>query len=131
MVENIERGRAIRVLLVDDDPETLDILEEILEKEGYEVYTASDGKLAMELFTEAIDLVVTDVLMPHQDGLELVLALRECSPATPVLAISGGGLLYEPHSCLKMAEKLGVSGVLQKDTLFRDIIGKIREILGT
>ena len=84
-----ERGR---VLIVDDDRKILDLLVDLLELEGYEVATATNGAQAIELASSfAPDLVVSDVVMPVLGGLELCRRLKEDSRTgnVPVLLISG------------------------------------------
>ncbi|HEX6649809.1 MAG TPA: response regulator, partial [Pyrinomonadaceae bacterium] len=84
-----DRGR---VLIVDDDPRVRDLLTELLELEGYEVATASDGAEAIDLAASfEPDVVVSDVVMPNVGGLELCRKLK-ADPSTayvPVLLISG------------------------------------------
>src|SRR6185503_16646741 len=88
-INTSERGR---VLIVDDDRKILDLLVELLQVEGYEVATATDGTEAIELSIGfAPDVVVSDVVMPVLGGLELCRRLKE-DPRTayiPVLLISG------------------------------------------
>src|SRR5262249_9137045 len=84
-----DRGR---ILIVDDDRKILDLLLDLLEIEGYEVATAIDGPEPIDLpLSLNPDSVVSDVVMPHMDGLELCRRLKE-DPRTaylPVLLISG------------------------------------------
>src|SRR5689334_19623019 len=84
-----ERGR---ILIVDDDRKILDLLLDLLKIEGYEIATATDGAEAIDLaLSFNPDIVVSDVVMPHVDGLELCRRLKE-DPRTayvPVLLISG------------------------------------------
>src|SRR5215467_10934350 len=82
-----------RVLIVDDDQRILDLLVELLELDGYEVSAATDGAQALEAAFSFFDpdVVVSDVVMPNVDGLELCRRLKE-DPRTayvPVLLISG------------------------------------------
>ncbi|RMG84414.1 MAG: DNA-binding response regulator [Bacteroidetes bacterium] len=66
-----------RILLVDDEPDILEILSYNLEKEGFEVYTANDGAEGLSLAEEIIpDLIVLDIMMPRMDGVELCRNLR-------------------------------------------------------
>lgn len=69
---------AYKILLVDDDPDIIELLQYNLEKEGYEIESASDGKKAVELARHfAPDLVLLDIMMPQQDGIETARQLRE------------------------------------------------------
>lgn len=67
-----------RVLVVDDEPDILDLLDYNLSKEGYKVKTASNGKKAVDLAAKFLpDLILLDIMMPHQDGVETCRQLRE------------------------------------------------------
>jgi two-component system KDP operon response regulator KdpE len=77
-----------RVLVADDEPAIRKVVRDALEREGHEVVTAIDGKEALERFDEGdFDLVVTDLAMPHVDGLELVKEVRRRSPL-PILVLT-------------------------------------------
>lgn len=86
-----------RVLVVDDDQETLELLQEILDKEGYEVTTALDGQSALarvsQAPTEPPDVVITDLQMPGMDGLALLAELRTLLPDTLVILATAYGSL--------------------------------------
>jgi CheY-like chemotaxis protein len=81
-----------RILVVDDEPDQRFLLRRIFERAGYEVIDAGDGAAALRIVREAPpDLVVTDMMMPIMDGVELIRRLRD-EPATagiPILAASG------------------------------------------
>jgi CheY-like chemotaxis protein len=91
MVRGVRR-RVSRILVVDDEPDQRFLLRRILQRAGYEVSEANDGAAALRAVREsAPDLVVTDVMMPVMNGVELIRCLRE-DPATariPILAASG------------------------------------------
>jgi two-component system KDP operon response regulator KdpE len=77
-----------RVLVADDEPAIRKVVRDALEREGHEVATAIDGREALERFEQgAFDLVITDLAMPHVDGLELVKELRRRSPL-PILVLT-------------------------------------------
>ena len=83
-----------RILVIDDEPSALDLLRRILEGEGYDVHTATNGQEGVKLFRQhPFDLVVTDMVMPVQDGLQTIFELRNDAPNIPVIAISGGGTI--------------------------------------
>ena len=83
--------RAPTILVVDDEPQVRRLASRALEHQGYHVIQATDGLEALGLFTDdsTIDLLVTDVRMPHTDGIVLAAALRRRYPHVPVLFISG------------------------------------------
>lgn len=85
MGNSVERER---ILVVDDDPEMLNLLQVLLEAQGFAVYTASDGEAALHLFHQvAPDLVILDVLMPGLDGKEVCRRIRRHSPV-PILFLT-------------------------------------------
>ena len=83
-----------RILVIDDEPTALDLLQRILVSEGYEVLVAVNGQEGVELFRQRpCDLVITDMVMPLKDGLQTILELRDEFPELPFIAISGGGTI--------------------------------------
>lgn len=83
---------ATRILLVDDDDETRELLGDFFGDRGYAVETAADGANAlMRLATFAADLVITDLEMPGMSGLELIRSLHATKQQTPVLLITARG----------------------------------------
>ncbi len=80
------------LLIVEDDPEMRDLLRKVLEKEAYLISLAADGHEAIDLLSrDRFDLVVTDMLMPHDGGLELLETLRSTQPHLPVIIITAFG----------------------------------------
>jgi two-component system, OmpR family, KDP operon response regulator KdpE len=80
-----------RILVVDDEPQILRALSRSLSSEGYEIRVASDGDEALTVFNDwAPDLVITDLVMPKMDGLELCERLRAVSPI-PIIALAASG----------------------------------------
>ena len=66
-----------KILLVDDDPDIIEIIQYNLEKEGFKVYTANDGKKAIEMaIKKSPDLIILDVMMPEMDGMETCFQMR-------------------------------------------------------
>jgi DNA-binding NtrC family response regulator len=97
-----------RILVIDDEPTSLDLLRRILEINGYEVQLAVNGLEGVELFRKnPCDLVITDMVMPKKDGLQTILDLRDDYPDLPVIAISGGGTISKERY-------LAVAGYLDK-----------------
>ena len=103
-----------RILLAEDDRQVREVLQEMLEFEGYEVVTAATGSEALRrLKSEPPDLVVTDILMEDIDGMELISIIRRDNPTLPVIAISGGGKLNADFY-LNMSAQLGADLQLEK-----------------
>ena len=117
-----------RVLLVDDDDMVRMSLRLALEAEGMEVCEAVDGRLdSKEAAVGDIDVIVTDILMPEVDGMELLRQLRDRNIKTPVIAISAGGR-FRVIDHLGMAKLLGASAVLSKPIDERELIDMIRNL---
>lgn len=116
-----------KILVIDDEASIRSLLGKMLEREGYFVMTASDGKEGMKLFNkEAFDLVVTDLIMPEKEGVEIIIELRKRYPEIPVIAMSGGGCI-SPEAYLNMARLLGADAVLEKPVqkkIFLEIVRK-------
>jgi CheY-like chemotaxis protein len=118
------------ILVVEDDPALRDLLRDTLEKRKHTVITAADGREAIAKFRPSVvDLVVTDLLMPEEDGLMVIMKIKEIKPSTRIIAISGGGKAG-PGSYLLMAGKLGADHVFSKPFLPSELVQKIKEILG-
>ena len=105
----------LSVLVVDDVESILDLVVHWLEEAGHSVACATTGQAALRLIKQQpFDLVITDIIMPDGDGLEVILELKQAQPAIRVLAISGGGRHMQAVDCLKMAKNLGAHGLLLK-----------------
>jgi CheY-like chemotaxis protein len=95
------------ILIVEDNRELREMLKESLTRKRFTVQEADNGKDAIIHFKPGVtDLVVTDLIMPEEDGLKVIMTLREIKPSIKVIAISGGGKAG-PASYLNMAKALG------------------------
>lgn len=103
-----------RILIIDDDPDICRLLQRCLDRGGYDCCTIANGKMALRMMEDIpMDLVVTDLIMPEQEGLETILKIRDAYPGTKILAISGGGK-GPAETYLKIAGKMGADEVLRK-----------------
>ena len=112
-----------RILVVDDDERVRTTARALLEAAGFEVVEAESGEVALTVLTsEAVELVLTDIFMPHTDGIELIHALHRDSTNLPIVAMSGGG--YDGgKDVLSVARLLGASAIVQKPLTQRKLIG--------
>jgi len=103
------------VLVVDDQDQVRQLIRETLEQAGYEVAEACDGKEGLDRYrARSTDLVIMDILMPDQDGLEAIIALRREFPDTRIIAMTGGSDTIGILNFLDVAKMLGASRTLQK-----------------
>ena len=103
------------VLVVDDEDQIRQLIRETLERAGYEVQEARDGRQGLERYrAKPTDLVIMDILMPNQDGLESIMTLRREFPASHVIAITGGRDMIGILNFLDVAKMLGARRTLQK-----------------
>ena len=106
--------RPLTVLLVDDDRSVRAIVTRFLAKDGVVVITESEGQKALEIgrrYGQAIDLLITDVYMPGQDGIALALELRAVIPDLRVLFITGS---WNPR--LEVVTQTGMGGLIEPFT---------------
>jgi CheY-like chemotaxis protein len=109
------REKPLPVIVADDVPEIRELVRHWLVDAGCAVTLAASGnELVRHLRGQAFDLIITDVIMPDGDGLEVILEAKRLQPNARVLAISGGGHHLQAGDCLRFAKGLGAHGVLLK-----------------
>ena len=98
-------------------------------RNNYTVLEAENGKDAIVHFKSLLtDLVVTDLIMPEEDGLKVIIKLKELKPSIKIIAISGGGKVG-PASYLNLAKALGADAIYTKPFSINDLVAKIGELL--
>jgi CheY-like chemotaxis protein len=103
------------VLIVDDEEAIRRLIYETLKQAGYHVHEASNGKEGLTRYRQSpTDLVIMDILMPDQDGLESILTLRQEFPEARIMAITGGSDMIGILNFLDVARMLGARRTLQK-----------------
>lgn len=119
-----------RILVIDDNPEFRDILRTHLEANGHRTVLAENGERGLALLESNpdIDIVLTDILMPQRDGVEVLREAKRRWPDLPVIAISGGGWIGA-NELLGMAERLGADNILQKPVKRDDLLKAVDEAL--
>ena len=118
-----------RVLVVEDDPETLETLGRLFTRLGHQVVLARDGVEAMKrLSAEPIDLLFTDLVMPDQDGLGLIREVKRDQPGLLIIAFSGAGV-GGPVDYLKAARLIGADATLAKPFSTEEMIEAVERVL--
>lgn len=114
------------VLVVDDEPVIRRLLSEMLQREGYYVLEAANGREAVEVIMGTpVALVLTDLVMPEQEGIETIRVMRRIQPNLKIIAMSGafGG------EFLPMVSYLGADGTLAKPLHYDDVVKTVRKML--
>jgi CheY-like chemotaxis protein len=119
----------LKVMIVDDEDHVRKVLCENLSECGFDVVMAADGQEALNMIDDGLhrpDVVVTDIIMPRKEGLEVIMELRRKHPDIRLVAISGGGRT-KSADFLHLAKKLGADAILPKpldiDELERTVRG--------
>lgn len=108
-------SRAYSILVVEDDPQFRRYLAEVLEDAGFNVRLAECGNTALTALNEGtVDLVLTDLVMPGQDGVSLIAALRRRDPDMRIIAMSGRSRTDLTVDSLDLVRVLGADATLQK-----------------
>lgn len=115
------------ILIIDDNDQIRVFLREVLEQAGYTVLEASDGREGLRQFRQTpTALVITDVLMPDGDGLEVTMALRRESPTVKIIVLTG---VAEEGGFLKVATLLGAHRAMRKPVAITDLLRAVEQAL--
>lgn len=111
-----------RVLIIDDEDLVRSAFRLALERAGFEITEAANGKLGLDcLIRHGADLVVTDLIMPEKDGFETIEEIRNLHPAIPIIAVTGGGP-SGPNRLLDRVREMGVGVTLRKPVNRRELL---------
>jgi CheY-like chemotaxis protein len=117
------------ILVIDDDAPVLSLFGQALENAGYSVALAPDGREGMRLLKQQKpDLIITDIMMPEMDGLELLTKIRKQHAEIPVIAVSGG-MKIQPANFLPQAKKFGAQRVFIKPVELSELLHAVQELL--
>ena len=123
-----------RILVVDDEPLIRGFLRRCLENLGHEVVELADGKHASRTHLEnPVDLMITDLFMPHRDGLQTIFELHQNSPELRIIAISGGAVdsRFSSSDMLGIASRLGACKILEKPFGIKRLQDAVEDVLGS
>jgi len=116
-----------KILVIDDDPDMRTMLGNILSSLGHEVFMAADGREGVRQFrVRRTNLVITDLFMPTQEGIETISQLRKEFPELPIIATSGK---TGAHTMLSIAQRLGAVATLEKPFFAHQIVSAVDEAL--
>ena len=118
-----------RILIIDDDAAVRATVRHVLERAGYETIEAGDGRDAAKLL-DGVDLVITDLLMPEMDGVDVLSSIRKGGHTMPVIAMSGGGRV-DSKSYLEVARALGAFATIAKPFELEHLLKTVRDAIAS
>jgi DNA-binding response OmpR family regulator len=114
----------MKILVIDDDVLLLRVMSRILVNDGHEVQSATDGERAMAIYRDMQpELVITDIVMPGQEGMETILTLRRDDNPVKIIAISG-----TDAEMLETARLIGADDVIEKPFRAHELIERVRAL---
>ncbi|MBU0753827.1 MAG: response regulator [Planctomycetes bacterium] len=118
-----------RILIIEDDDQVRSMLRDRLENEGFEIEEAVQGGEGLSLIgKKSFDLVITDIVMPEVEGIEVIETLKTTNPHLKIIAISGGGRIG-PEIYLKIAKSLGANKVFAKPVDWEDLLSSVEALI--
>lgn len=121
--------KPLAIIVADDVEEIVRLLQQYLEDAGHTVACVSTGHEVIRLLRKQhFDLVITDVLMPDGDGLDVIVATKRDYSRTRVLAISGGGKYMVAGDCLRIAKGVGAHGLLLKPFNRQQLLAAVEQV---
>ena len=118
------------ILVVEDSEDLRYIIKDILKKAGHQVSEACDGsEVSQYLAGDPIDLVITDILMPEQEGIQTIVQIRRSNPNIKIIGMSGGGKGGAEHY-LEMAREFGANATMLKPFKKVQLLELVDKLLG-
>lgn len=119
-----------QVVVIDDDTQVRRQLTQLISNKGYSVKNAPNGKIGLEIVKNKKPvLVITDIIMPEEDGLEVLSKIRVRFPNITTIAISGGSGRLNNFPLLELATKIGADYIFEKPLDDEQIVSVITQIL--
>lgn len=119
-----------KILVVDDEPSLRTMLTHMLEQDNHEVVVAEDGEQGLSLYRENLpDLVISDLVMPNKNGIDMILELKKEYPELRLIAISGGGGITGAFDYLPTAKLVGANAILKKPFGIKELRKSLHDIL--
>jgi len=120
-----------KILVVDDELSVRNMVKDIIESDCHEVVVALNGLEALNMCANTtFDLIITDIVMPEKNGIDLIMEVRQKYPDIPVIAISGGGDITGRYDYLEIANLVGAKNIIKKPFTVNDIRSAVDSVLG-
>jgi CheY-like chemotaxis protein len=124
------------ILIIEDDNDERELFKIALERAGYEVMDAPNGRVGLDLYyKQPCPIVITDIFMPEKEGLETIFALRREFFGVRIIAISGGSTMghhggaFQADEVLSIAKAAGADRILAKPIDLKDLVNAVAELL--
>jgi CheY-like chemotaxis protein len=118
-----------KILVVDDEENIRFVLDELLNSD-YAVSLAANGREALQLAeASAFDLIITDLVMPEMNGIDLVIAIKNKNPDQKIIAMSGGGGITGRFDYLPVVQLLGADKIFAKPFDLREVLAAVNTTL--
>jgi CheY-like chemotaxis protein len=115
-----------KILVVDDEENIRFVLDELLNSD-YAVSLAANGREALALIDKtAFDLIITDLVMPEMNGIELVIAVKNKTPNQKIIAMSGGGGITGRFDYLPVVQLLGADKIFAKPFDLHEVLAAVK-----
>lgn len=119
-----------RILIIDDDRQIRDVMTKWLTIKGHEVIAAKNGNEGLNMLkTEHFELLITDIIMPERDGLEVIMSLSKAAERPRIIAMSGGSASIDKEMLLSVAGMMKVERVLTKPLDYESLSVVVNEVL--
>ncbi len=118
-----------RILIIDDDEIFLNLMSVFFEANGFDVATAVNGEEGLKRFRDKpADLVITDIIMPKKEGIDVIIKLKNDYPDINIIAMSGGGEIG-PEAYLHAAKSSGAARIIAKPFKFETLLEAVQDLL--
>ena len=119
-----------QIIIVDDESSVRDMLEAMIKPLEHELIVMSNADDVISACqTSEPDLVITDIVMPGKNGIDLIMTLKEKNPDIPIIAISGGGGITGRYDYLEIAKLVGADNIIKKPFTMENIRTAVQNIL--
>lgn len=120
----------VKILVVDDEPSVCSMMVAMLEPDGYDMIAADSGVEAVDVCKEVpVDLIITDIVMPNKNGIDLIMQVKKEYPGIPVIAISGGGGIAGRFDYLEIAKLVGADNILKKPFEIEELRSAVSNVI--
>ena len=118
------------VLIIDDESYVREMMRLMIEPLGYEVVEAENGAIASKFIQNTTpDLIITDIVMPEKNGIDVIMEVKKSSNPIPIIAISGGGGITGRFDYLEIAKLVGAENILKKPFAMEELRSLVENIL--